>query len=161
MGIYDQGKVKLDLGFGFSFKQFKYPIIGLAAVILVLAVTLLLILPALQPQPIEAALDPNPLDLAKGQTNSFLTVTVNNVMDATAKNVVVTVGAVAAESLVIFPTSRTIDTLGKGENRTLNPFSIRPNPNATVYSGSYDLVVSTTINGQQFSKTVTLKLKTV
>ncbi len=160
MGIYDQGKVKLNFGFRFSFRQFKYPILGLGVVIVAL-VCLLALAVILQPKPIVAELEPNPLELAKGQTNTFLTVTINNVSDATAKDVVVSVHAVAAESLVVFPQSRVIDTLGKGEYRTLNPFSIRPNPNSTVYSGSYDLVITTAINGKQFSETVTLELKAV
>ncbi|MCX6799277.1 MAG: hypothetical protein NTW59_04255 [Candidatus Diapherotrites archaeon] len=158
MGIYKQGKLQLP-DFKFSFAKAKKPALAVAGAAVVILVALGL-MALLQPAPIQGTLDPNPLDLTKGAQNSFLTVTVTNVTDATATNVPIRVEAVAADALVVFPKGANIATLGKGEYRTLNnAFSVRPNPNAVVYSGAYDIVITATINGQQFSKKVTLELK--
>jgi len=159
MSIYKSRKLpKFD--FKIDFGRLRYPAIAIGGVA-VIVTTALIAMALMQPDPIDAALYPNPLDLAKGNLNTFLTVTVTNVTDATASNVQVSVEAVAAESLVIYPAMSSIATLEKGAHRTLPPFAVRPNPNAKVYSGSYDLIIKTAINGKEFSKTVTLELKTV
>jgi len=160
MGLYD-GSKKLDLNFRFDFewKKLKAPLLGIGAA-LVLIVFVLAIFLAVQPRALEAKLSSNPLDLAK-ENNSFLTVTVNNVTDATASNVVVFVETEASDAITIFPNSREIQTLGKGETRTLSPFSVRPNPASQVYSGTYIITIRTAINGQAFETQVALELRAV
>ena len=161
MGLYD-GKSghALNFKFAFEWKKFKWPVVGIAAAIFVFAIAVLLVLPALQPRAIEAALEPNPLDIKGGMT-SYLTVTIRNVTDATASNVSVSVKTVASDAITIFPPTKAIATLGKGEKRTLSPFAISPNPASPIYSGTYFLTVSTEINGKQFSEQVALELKAV
>ena len=128
MGLYDSKAVSSGFKFGFAWKQLKHPALGIAVVIIALVALFLVILPALQAQPLDAALQPNPLDLTKGQ-NSFLTVAVNNTTGATAKNVVIEVSTEASDAITIFPASKAIETLGKGENRVLeDAFVISPNP---------------------------------
>lgn len=112
-----------------------------------------------QQEAIYTSISPNPLDLAK-DFDSYLTVTVNNTTGSTATDVVVSVETEASDAITIFPGSRTIQTLGKDETRTLSPFAISPNTQAEIYSGSYILTVTTTINGQTFTKEITLELKT-
>ena len=109
-----------------------------------------------QPKPLEATLEPNPLDLGKEQ-NAYLTVTVKNLSGSLASDVVVTVKADASDAIDVFPASRTIPTLDN--RRELTPFVIRPNPESTVYSGTYILNIRTTINGQDSEKQVALELK--
>ncbi|MCK4883441.1 MAG: hypothetical protein KAS30_01090, partial [Candidatus Diapherotrites archaeon] len=109
---------------------------------------------------ITVVLEPNPLDLKNNMT-SFLTVSVNNITAATAENVVVSVETEASDAISIFPVTRKIITLGKGENRTLSPFAISPNSGNPVYNGTYFLTISTVINGQAFSEQVAFELKAV
>jgi len=163
MGLYDKRtKVNLRLPefrFDFEWKKFKRPAIGLAAALIVLFFALSIAL-MVQPKALEASLDPNPLDLAK-DFDSYLTVTVNNITDSTASNVTVSVETEASDAIVIFPQSREIQTLGKGETRTLSPFAVSPNNETAVYSGTYILTIKTTINGQAFEKQVALVLKAI
>ena len=161
MGLYDgkSGHV-VNFKFAFEWKKFRWPVVGIAAAIFVFAVAALLVLPALQPRAIEARLEPNPLDFKDGRT-SYLTVTIRNVTDATANDVVVSVKTVASDAITIFPATRAIATLGKGENRTLSPFAISPNSASPVYSGTYFITISTEINGKAFEEQVALELKAV
>jgi hypothetical protein len=161
MGLYD-GKPNLNLGFGFGFdwKKFKWPVVGVAAAIFVFAVAVLLVLPALQPRVIGVVLEPNPLDLKDGM-DTYLTVTIRNVTDATASNVVVSVKTIASDAITIFPATRVIPTLEKNGVRTLSPFAISPNPASPVYSGTYFITISTEINGKSFSEQVALELEAV
>ena len=161
MSMYD-GKHKSNLKFNFKFdwNKVKYPILGITAVIFVIAITLLVILPALEPRAIAVTLEPNPLNL-KNDMTSFLAVSINNVTGTTAENVIVSVETEASDAISIFPATREIITLGKGENRTLSPFAISPNPGSSIYSGTYFLTISTIINGQAFSEQVALELKAV
>lgn len=163
MGLYDKrNKISLkmpEFRFSFQWKKFKKPAIGLAAVLIV-AFFALSIAVMLQPQAIEASLAPNPLDLARDY-DSFLTVTVNNVTDATASNVVVTVETEASDAITIFPQTRGIATLGKGESRTLSDFVVSPNTAKQVYSGTYIITIRTEINGLKAEKQVALQLKAV
>jgi hypothetical protein len=163
MGLYDKSnKINIRLPefkFDFDWRKFKYPAIGLAALLVVLFFAFSIAV-MLQPKALEASLQPNPLDLAK-DFDTYLTVTVNNVTDATASNVVVSVETEASDAISIFPKSRTIQTLGKGETRTLSPFAISPNTATEVYSGTYILTIRTAINGQNFEKQVALVLKAV
>ncbi len=163
MGLYD-GKSRVHVSlpefkFDFEWRKLKYPALGLAALLVVLFFAFSIAL-LVQPKAIEASLSPNPLDLAKEQ-DSFLTVTINNVTDSTASNIVVSVETSDQHSILIFPKSQEIATLGKGETRTLLPFAVSPNPVYTVYSGTYILTIKTAINGQTFSKQVALQLKAV
>ncbi len=160
MGIYNGKRPSLKFDFGFDWNKVKYPILGISAVIFVIAVTFLLILPALEPKAISLELAPNPLDL-KDERTSFLIVSINNVTGATAENVVISVETEASDAISIFPATRKIPTLGKGEKRTLNPFAISPNPASPVYSGTYFLTISTEINGQVFSEQIAFELKAV
>ena len=159
--MYD-GKNKSNLKFNFKFDwtKVKYPILGIFAVIFVIAITLLVILPALEPRAITVILEPNPLDL-KNDMTSFLTVSINNVTGTTAENVIVSVETEASDAISIFPATREIITLGKGENRTLSPFAISPNSGSPIYSGTYLLTISTIINGQNFSEQIAFELKAV
>ena len=160
MSNYNRKKTSLKFNFDFDWNKVKHPVLGIAAVIFVITVTLLLILPALEPKAIASELAPNPLDLKDGRT-SFLTVSINNVTGETSSNVIVSVETEASDAISIFPATREIPTLGKGENRTLSPFAVSPNPASRVYSGTYFLTISTTINGQAFSEQVALELKAV
>ena len=161
MGLYDKGnKINLkfpEFNFDFDWKKTKYPVLGAAAVAVFLLI-IFLIFTLVQPQPLDASLNPNPLDLSK-DIDSYLTVTVNNVTDATASNVTVSVETSDEGSISIFPRERVIATLGKSERRTLSPFVISPTPSKEVYSGTYILTVKTTINDRSFSKDVVLDLK--
>ena len=160
MGLYDGGKkINFNFKFDFDWKKFKVPLMGLGAAIVFLAFVLIVFL-AVQPKPLEAGLSPNPLDLTT-DLDSFLTITVNNVTDSTASNVVVSVETEASDSITIFPKSRTIPTLGKGETRTLSPFAVSPNPSSEIFTGTYILTIRTVINGQLFEKQVLLDLKAV
>jgi len=121
-----------------------------------------LLMIAVAPKPLEAKLEPNPLDVALDREKvSYLTITVNNVTPSTASNVSVSVATEASDAIHISPTSRTIPTLGRGESRTLNPFAISPKPGAEVYTGTYILTIKTVINGQIFEKQVQLDLETI
>lgn len=161
MGLYD-GKSghALNFKFGFEWKKFKWPVVGIAAAIFVFAIAVLLVLSALQPRAIDARLEPNPLDLKDGMT-TYLTVTIRNVTDATASDVVVSVKTVASDAITIFPATRVIPTLEKNGVRTLSPFAISPNSAAPVYSGTYFITVSTEINGKAFEEQVALELEAV
>ena len=160
MSMYNRKGSGLKFNFGFDWNKVKYPVLGLAAVIFVIAITFLLILPALEPKAITVSLEPNPLDL-KNDMTSYLDVSVNNVTGETAENVIVSVETEASDAISIFPATREIITLGKGENRTLSPFAISPNPGNPVYTGTYFLTISTVINGQAFSEQIALELKAV
>ncbi len=163
MGLYDGNRgVSLKMPqfkFAFEWKKFKWPAIGLATV-LIIAFFALSIALMVQPKALEASLNPNPLDLAKG-FDSYLTVTVNNVTEATANDVVVLVETVASDAITIYPRMREIPTLGKGETRTLKPFVISPNASEEVYSGTYFITIRAVINGQPFEKQVALELRAV
>jgi len=160
MGLYDGSRnANLNFKFNFDWKKMKVPLMGLGSAVVFLIVVFAIFL-AVQPKPLEANLSPNPLDMAK-DFDSYLTITVNNVTDATASNVVVFVETEASDSITIFPQSRAIQTLGVGETRTLSPFLVSPNPSAEVYTGTYILKIKTTINGQAFEKEVRLELKAV
>ena len=161
MSMYDRKhKPNLKFNFKFDWNKVKYPILGIFAVIFVITITLLVILPALEPRAITSELAPNPLNL-KDEKTSFLTVSINNVTGETASNVIVSVETEASDAISIFPATREIPTLGKGENRTLSPFAISPNPANPVYSGTYFITISTVINGQPFSEQVAFELKAV
>ena len=161
MSMYDaKHKPSLKFNFKFDWDKVKYPILGIFAVIFVIAITFLLILPALEPRALTVVLEPNPLDLKNDKT-SFLTVSVNNITGVTAENVVVSVETEASDAISIFPATREITTLGKGENRTLSPFAISPNPSSPIYSGTYFLTISTIINDQNFSEQIAFELKAV
>jgi len=164
MGLYD-GKSKANLRlpefrFDFDWKKFKVPALGLAALLIVFFF-IFSIATIVAPKALDARLDPNPLDLTllSGEKVSYLTVSVSNVTDSTAKNVLVSVETEAADSITIFPREQNIATLGKGENRTLELFAVGPNPNGQVYTGTYIITIKTTINGQDFLKQVALQLK--
>jgi len=163
MGLYD-GRPKVNLKvpefrFNFEWKRAKKPAIGLAALMIfvffVLSIALLV-----QPKALEASLEPNPLNLAKDY-DSYLTVTVNNVSNETAFNVIVSVETEASDAITIFPKERVILTLGKGETRILSPFVVSPNTAGNVYSGTYYLTIKTVINGQTFEKQVAMQLNAV
>ncbi len=160
MGLYD-GKRNLNLNFKFDFdwRKMKLPLLSLGTIV-VLFVFAVLIFLMVQPKPILASLDPNPLNLAN-EMDSYLTVSINNVSCATASNVIVTVETEASDAITIFPKEREIPTLGKGENRTLSPFVVSPNPVGIVYSGTYNITIKTVINGQAFEEKVSLELKAV
>jgi hypothetical protein len=160
MGLYDgKRNVNLNLKFDFDWRRMKLPLISLATIV-VLFVFAVAIFLAVQPKPIAASLEPNPLNLANDM-DSYLTVTINNASEATASNVIVSVETEASDAITIFPGQREIQTLGRGENRTLSPFVISPNPSAQVYSGTYILTIKTVINGQAFEEKVSLELKAV
>jgi len=160
MGLYDGNKrVNIAFKLDFDWRKFKKPLIYTGAVIAFIAVIIIAFV-LLQPKPLEAELDPNPLELAK-EMNSFLTVTVHNVTDATASNVVVSVETEASDAITIFPASRTITTLGSRDKRILPPFVVSPDLTTQVYSGTYLITVRTVINGQLFEKQVSLELKAV
>lgn len=159
MGLYSGANPSIK--FGFVWKQFKYPVLGIAVVVIAFILLFLVVLPALQPKPLDAFLQPNPLLLSKEQ-NSYLTVTINNVTGATARNVVVTVETEASDAIVIFPRSTTIETLGKGESRTLqDKFVISPNPAKKAVSGTYIITVNVKMNDLNAEKQVALELKAV
>jgi uncharacterized protein (TIGR02588 family) len=161
MGLYDSKAVGAGFKFGFVWKQFKYPVLGISVLIIAFALLFLVVLPALQPKPLDAFLQPNPLDLTKGQ-NSFLTVAVNNTTGATAKNVVVEVSTEASDAITIYPASKAIETLGKGEMRKLeDAFVISPNPEKKAVSGTYIITVKTKVNELSVEKQVALELKAV
>ncbi|MBN2067435.1 MAG: hypothetical protein JW744_03135 [Candidatus Diapherotrites archaeon] len=162
MGLYDSAKgLNLNFKFAFSWKKAKYPVLGIAAAIIAIALVFLVVLPALQPKPIEAVLNPNPLDLAR-ERNSFLTVKLNNVTGETARNIVVEVETEASDAITIFPKSKTISTLGKGETRVLeDAFVVSPNPASQAYTGTYIITIKTSINGLDAEKQVSLELKAV
>ncbi len=162
MGLYDSGKgLNLNFGFNFAWSQAKYPILGIVAVIVALILLFLVALPALQPKPIEAKLEPNPLHLPK-QQNSFLTVILNNTTGETARDVVVEVETEASDALVIFPASKTIETLGKNETRKLeDAFVVSPNPGTKALSGTYVITIKARINEVDLEKQLVLELKAV
>lgn len=162
MGLYDGNKLNLRLpefNFDFEWRKLKWPVLGIAAAVLVAVIAFSIFL-AVQPKPLEASLSPNPLNLAKG-FDSYLTITVNNTTEATASNVLILVETEASDAITIFPRTRTIPTLGKGETRTLKPFAISPNPTSEIYSGTYILTVTTVINGQSFTQKVNLQVEAV
>ena len=160
MGLYDgKRNVNLNFKFNFDWRRMKMPLLGLGAIVVVFIFAIAIFL-AVQPKPIVAVLEPNPLNLANDM-DSFLTVTINNVSEVTASNVVVSVETEASDSIAIFPRQREIPTLGKGENRTLSPFVVSPNPASKVYSGTYILTIKTVINGKAFEEKVSLELKAV
>lgn len=161
MGLYSGANPSIK--FGFVWRQFKYPVLGIAVLIIAFALLLLVVLPALQPKPLDAFLQPNPLDLTKELVGvSYLTVVLNNTTGATAKNVVVEVSTEASDAITIFPASKAIETLGKGESRALsNAFVISPNPAKKALSGTYIITVKTKINELSVEKQVALELKAV
>ncbi len=162
MGLYD-GKSGPNLNFKFDFdwKKMKYPVLGVLAAAALLAMVLLIML-AVAPKPLDAFLEPNPLDISLGREKvSYLTVTVNNVTAETANDVVVLVETEASDAIHISPKSRNIPTLGRAESRTLSPFAVSPMPGSEVYTGTYFFKVSAEINGQAFEKQVALELKAV
>ena len=163
MGLYDNKAVGAGFKFGFVWKQFKYPVLGIAVLVIAFALLFLVVLPALQAVPLDAFLQPNPLDLTKEQVGvSYLTVVLNNTTGATARNVVVTVETEASDAIVIFPRSTVIETLGKGEMRKLeDAFVISPNPEKKAVSGTYIITVKTKVNELSVEKQVALELKAV
>jgi len=159
MGLYD-GKIDFHLpqfGFGFDWRKSRAPLLFLAVLLVVLFFAFS-IWALLSPKALSFTLLPNPLDLAKDST-SYLTVTVKNITDATATNVVVFVEAQAPDSIEVYNSPQTISTIEKDGVRTLEPFAISPNPTANVYSGTYFLLIRTSINGKDFVEQVALELK--
>jgi len=160
MGLYD-GKFKPSIAFklDFDWRKLKVPALGFAALLVVLFFAFSIAV-MVMPRALSSTISPNPLNLSS-DLDSFLTVKVNNVTDATAASIIVSVEASDQHSIDIFPKSQEIQTLGKGENRTLSPFVVSPNPGYNVYSGTYILTIKTEINGQQFSEQVALEIKAV
>jgi len=159
MGIYDNKK-KANVKFGFSLKQARYPAIFLGALILIIIV--FLALQALfQPQPIIASLNPNPIDLAQGQT-TMLTVDVVNTTKANSASSTLKIFPVASEMFVITPESQQISTL-EAEGRRQFVFLARlfnkNNPGAAVPPGDYKINILFSINGREFSKQIVLQIK--
>ena len=158
MGIYDNKK-KIDVKFGFSLKQLKYPLLGLLAIALImLAFFGLQALQAFfQPQAISAFLNPNPLDFSTAQTTS-LTVDVVNITKVNASTANLKVIPVASEMFVVTPTEKKISTI-EADGRREFVFLIRPYPSEEVPAGDYKIQILFSINGQEFSKELVLQIK--
>jgi hypothetical protein len=161
MGLYDgKSGPSLNFRFDFDWRKAKYPVLGVGA-LAVLILLILLVMLAVAPKPLEAKLEPNPLDISLDREKvSYLTVTVTNTTPSLAQNVVVSVEAKAFDTIDVFPNQRVISTLESGKSRILDPFAVSPKPNTSVYSGTYSIVVTTSINGQESEKEVVLELKT-
>ena len=167
MGIYDKKrnvtiKPRLNLNFRFGFKDFKYPMIAIGGIIL-LIIAFFALQMAFQPKPIIAVLSPNPLDLITESTTAF-TVDVFNTTDSTASNAILKISPIASEMFVITPETKTISTFESGGRRQFI-FQIRPfnknNPAAGVPAGDYKINIVLAIDGKEFIEEVVLQVKRV
>lgn len=111
-------------------------------------------------EPFYTEFDKEALDLSDEQARSIvLSVYVTNITESTAMNSIVEIVPIDTKTLIVYPTQRTIETLGKGEKRRLD-FTIRTNPNEKIYAGEYTLNVLVNVNGEFFGKSISLKVKT-
>ncbi len=161
MSIYDENKFSFPT-VKVSFKQFKYPLIAIVALIVIVA-ALFSLNEFLKPKPLTLSISPNPLDLtAHGEASSLLNARVFNTTNETASSIVVKVEELGTSNLIIFPDRRRIDAMASGMNQQLDPFVIRPNPNKEINSGSYKLRVSLFISEKKVAEEeLTLVIKAV
>lgn len=120
MGLYDK---KSAFDFGFDVKSFKRPAMAIIAIILVVLLFFALS-SVFKPKALQVSVKDNPLVVDAEQNNfTVLTAEVTNVTEKEAKNVQVTVQAVADSQYrpllvgVNSIESKTIPVLGKGESR--------------------------------------------
>ena len=155
MGIYEEPKFNFSYGFGQAKKYFRP-----AALIIACLVVLYLLyigLAGFQPNALNAYLNKNPLSLAS-DTETILTVNLTNVTAADALNVKVNVYPKDVASLHVYPNTKTVALLGRGESRKLE-FLVKPVFNGEIFPGDYKLLVETEINGQPFSSELVLTLR--
>ncbi|MAG21707.1 MAG: hypothetical protein CL943_00175 [Candidatus Diapherotrites archaeon] len=151
MSIYDENKTFNFPTVKVSLKQFKYPLLAIIVLIVVLAL-LFSLAEFLKPKPLEVSLAPNPLDLTTStESSSLLNVNVFNTDSTTVSSVVVKVEEVGSNKLIIFPVSRRIDSMAPGTSRELKAFVLRPDPTKEIQSGSYKVRISLSINGQEIA----------
>jgi len=112
-----------------------------------------------QPRVLLSALSPNPLDLSQEQ-NSMLTVRVFNPTEQKSENAVLRIEPVSLESLIVFPTAKSIQGFGSKETRELL-FTIRPSPNKRIDSGNYTIKIILTLGEQKFEDEIVLVIKAV
>jgi len=167
MGIYDRQKSisikpKLNLRFKFSWKDFKYPIIAVAGIFLII-IAFVALQYLFQPKPIVAVFSPNPLDMAQEQS-TLLTVDVFNTTETTVSNAMLKISPIAGEMFVVTPETKIISTFESGGRRQF-VFQIRPfnrdNPSAGIPAGDYKINVVLSLNGKQFMKEVILQVSRV
>ncbi len=158
MGIYDEKKfafpgLKLD-------PSKKYvQVIAIAIALIVLLVVVSTASNFLKPDPFKLMFSNNPLDLSK-EYNSMLKVKISNVTGERAENVIVRVSPEDNVSLLVFPTEQEIPVLEKGGERELL-FTIRPDPRIDILQGAYKIKVSTVLNGEEYSKSAKVYIRTV
>jgi len=154
MGIYDTFP-KLNI----PKKAVIYAAVAVAAIVAIYFIYNALI-GITAAEPFYAEFDKEALDLADEQARSVvLSVYVTNTTESTAIGSIVEVVPTDEKTIIVYPTKRTIETLGKSEKRRLD-FTVRTNPNEKVYAGVYTINVLVNINGEFFGKTISLKIKT-
>ncbi len=158
MSIYDDKKV--DLKFHFSWKDFKWPILAMLALILVLAVAFTLSV-VLQPKALYLKIEPNPLDLSDPAKPGYtsLNATVYNITGKNASNVLIEVKPLSKDNVIVFPQSQTILMLGTTEKKSAN-FILRANPNQKIFAGEYEINVTMKINSIIYTEKAILTIKT-
>jgi hypothetical protein len=154
MGIYEEKKFDFNVGFGQA-KKYAKPI-ALIVVALIVLYLIYLMAVSYQANALNAHLNKNPLSLAS-DADAILTVNLTNVTEADALNVKVNVYPKDVASLHVYPSTKTVSLLGKGESRKLE-FVVKPVFNGEVLPGDYKINVETEINGQKFSSELVLTL---
>lgn len=155
MGIYEK---KIEFDFASAVKQFAPIVIGIIA-IFALFLIYGMISDATKPQAITADFSRNPLDLTKNDLNfTKLEVTITNISNSNARNVLVEVSPEDTKSIVVSPQITYLGLVEKG-NKRLTEFIVRPNP-AVIRSGTYTINVYAVINGERYSKQMVLEVKT-
>ena len=158
MSIYDDKKV--DLKFHFSLKDFKWPILAMLALVLVLAVAFTLSV-VLQPKALYLKIEPNPLDLSDPAKAGYTSLNVKayNLTGSNASNVSIEVFPLSKDNVIVFPQSQTIPMLGTRENKSTT-FILRPNPNQKIFAGDYEINVTMKINSLIYTEKAILTIKT-
>ncbi|MDO8428115.1 MAG: hypothetical protein Q7S92_02785 [Candidatus Diapherotrites archaeon] len=152
MGLYKEG---MDI----DFSKIKWILLALA-IVLILAGLYFTLTELLKPNALQISLEQNPLLLSQKDFTK-LKVTVSNVTQETAQNVLVTVKPIATEALLIdgqTENTKSFGIIATNENRK-DEFLIRANPGKTVLAGDYKLLAETTINGQYFKQEITLTVQ--
>ncbi len=152
MGIYDK-----NVDFDFSFDKMKMPLIGLGIIVGLLVLYMLYqsLYEVVKQKPIEVYFEKNPLRM---NDQGFMKVKVTNITEKDAKDVIVTVRAKDKSNIQVDQVSKTnkIDLLEKGNHRELE-FLI--NPTTDLLPGTYTLVITVAMNGQNYNYSTVLEVK--
>ena len=96
--------------------------------------------------------------MVAGATDAELTVVLTNTTLETASMVRIDVQQKSgSDELIIFKRPRFVESLAAGETRTLQ-FTLLPNPNEELLTGTYLIIVSGEINGELFEVETSLEV---